>query len=501
MNDHNRPNTPELDLLYPPSPIPIPSPRPDSPSPPPEQEPAPPNTPPPVDPTNAEIRFFQNNVNRSNTLTHALLNSMCGKCEVILIQEPWRGRIGTARNDRDPSGSEIFGEPQQRNWLQFIPVPSDVGRDSPSRVSVYVSKHVPSLRVSQRTDLIEHPDILALQFSLGNKELLVINIYNDSAGSALGILTSADLPDVPTIVTGDFNLHHALWSRDDNPPPRSGRAEDFITWAEANKLNLINQRGEATFFRPGVSSILDLTWANDLALQNDAVLDWQVRGDLLSGSDHVPITWTSSFSRPSSSSFPTQEAPFLFKEDQHDAWVKAFTTALDLTLPDTEHIAESAEGLNLAITSVTAAMVKASVSVSQRPVSHPKASPWFSKKVADSLARVRESRVPLPSPNGSASPPSLPSPDDIKRHREATNKLRRDIRKAKKDWAMSFAGSVRTQDVWKLTSWYKGIRRHRSPPLVKPDGSRATETADKFNLFFSCGNQILRQTLNNIDTL
>ena len=483
MNDYNLPNTPEIDRLYPPSPINLTTPPPASP---PGQDPAPPpSTPPTNTPANTDIRFFQNNVNRSNTLTHALLNSMCGKYEVILIQEPWRGRIGTARDDQNPNGSEIFGEPQQRNWLQFIPVPSDVGRDSPSRVSVYVSKHVPLLRVSQRTDLIEHPDILALQFSLGNKELLVINVYNDSSGSALEVLTNAALPDVPTIITGDFNLHHALWSRDDNPPPSTGRAEDFITWTETKRLNLLNQRGEATFFRPGVSSVLDLTWANDRALQNDAILDWQVRNDLLSGSDHVPISWTSSFGGPSPSSFPAQEAPFLFKEDQKDAWIKALTTALDRSLPDTEHLAETAEDLDRAITCITSAMVEASKNVSQRPASRPKASPWFSKKVSDSLTRVRDSRVPLPSPDDPTSPPPLPNPDDIRRHRDAVNELRREIRKAKKDWAMNFAGSVRTQDVWKLTSWYKGIRRHRSPPLTRPDGTRATETADKFDLFFT----------------
>ena len=36
--------------------------------------------------------------------------------------------------------------------------------------------------------------------------------------------------------------------------------------------------------------------------------------------------------------------------------------------------------------------------------------------------------------------------------------LKRTVRKAKRDWAMDFTTKVEPKNIWKLTSWYKGIR-------------------------------------------
>ena len=75
------------------------------------------------------------------------------------------------------------------------------------------------------------------------------------------------------------------------------------------------------------------------------------------------------------------------------------------------------------------------------------------------------------------------SPDhqeNLRQFRLAARKLKRVIRKAKRDWAMAFAGQVSHQDVWKLTAWYKGIRKTGTPTLKDPiSGKDAVSLDDK----------------------
>jgi hypothetical protein len=167
--------------------------------------------------------------------------------------------------------------PQQHSWTQYTPVA--IAPDTPiPRVAAYVSKACPGIRVTQRSDLVTHRDILILEISLSpNLSFLVINIYNDSKSTALDVLITLPLPSLPTILSGDFNLHHGLWSVNDRPPPTSPKTEALLEWTDNNRFNLINKAGEVTFFRTTVRSVLDLTWANDRALKSGLLDEWQVR--------------------------------------------------------------------------------------------------------------------------------------------------------------------------------------------------------------------------------
>ena len=158
---------------------------------------------------------FSLNCNKANYIGHAVLNSLTDRTSIILFQEPWLGKIGSNRSDLDPSGTDIYRMVHQKSWNQFIPVPHLAGTRDIARVTAYVNKsHISSLfRVSQRTDILEHPNILILEVVLGNKSFLLINVYNDEHNSALSLLINSPLPDnLPIIITGDFNLHHSSWS-------------------------------------------------------------------------------------------------------------------------------------------------------------------------------------------------------------------------------------------------------------------------------------------------
>ena len=223
--------------------------------------------------------------------------------------------------------------PQQRSWTQYTPVTIAPGTPIP-RVVAYVSKACPGIRVTQRSDLVTHRDILILEISLSpNLSFLVINIYNDSKSTALGVLTTLPLPSLPTILSGDFNLHHGLWSVNDRPPPTSPKTEALLEWTDKNRFNLINKAGEVTFFRRAERSVLDLTWANDRALKSGLLDEWQVREDLVMGSDHIPITWDLHRS-PTDPPILPGATPYRFDEDNAVDWVTAYCRCLDSTQPD-----------------------------------------------------------------------------------------------------------------------------------------------------------------------
>ena len=96
------------------------------------------------------ISVFQNNVNRSSPIMHAILNEYAPSKDLILIQEPWIGPIGTGKSDTCADGNPIFGLPHQSSWSSFHPsqITSDAGTNP--RVVAYVNRRLKKLQVSVR---------------------------------------------------------------------------------------------------------------------------------------------------------------------------------------------------------------------------------------------------------------------------------------------------------------------------------------------------------------
>ena len=446
-------------------------------------------TPPSPHTTIPPIRFLQNNVHRSNIITHALLNSCTDHFDLLLLQEPWRGHIGTGRSDTAPGGVDIYGGPQQRSWTQFIPVLADAGQNRVARVAAYVSKARKDFSVIQRSDLIEHPDILILELSTSNgPPLLLVNLYNDENNTAVSLLDGIDFPDIPTLITGDFNTRHDLWSTTGKTAPNSARAEQMVEWLIHSGFSLLNRKGEVTYFRRDTQSVLDLSWANRKLLLSGLLSNWRVREDLVFGSDHIPLSWEYHHS-PNNVNIPSQ-APFVFKEDNRDSWQGEFLARMTRSFPGALLPLEelSKEQLSAATKALMSSLVEASEATTKRARFHPKASPWFTKEISDALGDVRKTRKILTRHKGHWGR-SYSYKADLAEYINCSKVLSKMIRKAKKDWAMEFAAKVETKDVWKLTNWFKGSRRHHSPPLVHPDGRRAVTPEDKCNLlkntFFS----------------
>jgi hypothetical protein len=171
--------------------------------------------------------------------------------------------------------------------------------------------------------------ILELTFDKATWRL--INFYNDvSDHSALDTLLSLDLdPNIPTLVTGDFNTHSRTWSPEDITP--SPWAERVKEWAVSNLLVLANEPGEIT--RRGArherSSTIDLTWYNDAAVEDAVFSNWTLDWEGSLGSDHALTRVQGSLLRPTQ--LPQEEGDvlgYVLDEEKGTEWRQQFKAVL-----------------------------------------------------------------------------------------------------------------------------------------------------------------------------
>ena len=224
---------------------------------------------------------------------HALLNTNTSD-NVLFIQEPWFGHIGTTRDNKQREGREVLGGAGHPSWQLFYP---HYTNNECVKVMTYIRIHDRHhifkknyLKGSVRLDLCAHPCILITDISFHKAKWCTINFYNDMDDPmALCTLLSLQLdPLTPTILTGDFNTHSHTWSPKDWGN-YSASASQIEGWAASQGLQLLSEPGVTT--RRGENgardSTIDLVWCNLAAWRSGAFgevqVDWE--GSLLS--DHA----------------------------------------------------------------------------------------------------------------------------------------------------------------------------------------------------------------------
>lgn len=224
---------------------------------------------------------------RRNPETHALLNSNIAD-NLILIQEPWFRKIGTARKDDAREGVDVLGGVASPAWEIIYP---GFAAGQRPKVMAYARKHNPNAQpfsVVPRLDISSHPTLQVLDVVFDNEQWQVINFYHDVRDdTSLKALLELDIEaTTPTLVIGDFNAHSQRWSQ--QGATRSTCATAIEEWAAANLLALANNPGEIT--RRGADherdSVIDLAWYNEAAIQAMAFSDLKIDWEGSIGSDH-----------------------------------------------------------------------------------------------------------------------------------------------------------------------------------------------------------------------
>ena len=181
---------------------------------------------------------------------HALLNTNTSD-DILFIQEPWFGRIGTARDDKMREGREVLGGAGHPSWQLLYP---HYTNDECAKVMTYIRTHDRDhifkknyLKGSAHLDLCAHPCILITDISFHKAKWWTINFYNDvDDPTAIRTLLTLQLdPLTPTLLTGDFNSHSRSWS------PRgwgnySASAAQIEGWAASQGLQLLSEAGVVT---------------------------------------------------------------------------------------------------------------------------------------------------------------------------------------------------------------------------------------------------------------
>jgi hypothetical protein len=168
-------------------------------------------------PAQPPIHIVSVNMRKRNAVTHALLNSI-SNTDLILIQEPWYGRIGTTREDNSREGADVLGGVAAPGWDIIYP---GLSKGNPPKVMAYARKQTQHkartthFTVVPRLDVCSHPTVQVLDLIFDKEQWRVINFYHHDVKNSLSLDTLIDLDIdaiIPTLIIGDFNAHSEEWS-------------------------------------------------------------------------------------------------------------------------------------------------------------------------------------------------------------------------------------------------------------------------------------------------
>ena len=428
--------------------------------------------------TTAPIRFLQLNINRLPTATHAILNERIRDTDILLLLEPRWARIGT-----DTNGNPIIGPIGHQAWTPLLPM-SSIPENTTPRVMAYYRKR-PDLDVTLRSDIIQDPDIQILDITqTGKPTTTIVNIYNDpqkKRNSSAYRLRELALPtESHTILTGDWNLHHTLWSNRDCPGNEI--TDNVVDWLTEKGFSMMNEKGEITF-RPrsarGSSSTIDLTFANSQSIADDVIKDWAINPSLAFGSDHHAIQWTIDHGRTVIDN--PAGIKYNYKEVELEKWSEAFREALKEYHRELSHLTHDEpstdQQLEIVASALTRAIQKATAKTIPERRSDPKAKPWWNKELTEATKELN---------NLNAEHAEFEKNLGFRNRRlqskvtRARNYLKRLCKFHKTKWAIDKVEEAQTKDIWSFRAWSKGARNYPTPAISRgPNQSPAVTHKDK----------------------
>ncbi|PPQ75421.1 hypothetical protein CVT25_008058, partial [Psilocybe cyanescens] len=400
--------------------------------------------------------------------------------DVIILQEPAWGYIGKVE------GKDVHGPIAVAGWTPIIPVTSPPPDFRP-RTMAY-SRTRPDFLITLRTDIIEDKDIQILDIRQpGQTRITIINIYNDTPAQELCILNRLrhmELSfDHPTILTGDFNLHHALWSTDTTSlNTHSQLTENIMEWLSAKGFHLLNKKGKITHPARNSrehASVIDLSFVNGSATANDTFKDWAIDPSIALDSDHYGIKFTIDQGRTEVDN--PCGVKYNLKETKPDKWIKAFEEELNKVkrVLDPLYSLETlnAEELDTFNELLTETLQRTTSRVSKVRQPSTRAKPWWDadlKEASERIALIRKEQCEIQSLTNEYS-------KDIRtKLRRSRNFFRRLCKYKKRDWATKTLETATSSDIWSFPNWSKGTRNYPSPPITRSAGQpKATTHEDK----------------------
>ena len=150
------------------------------------------------------------NMRKRNAITHVMLNSD-KNTHLLLIQEPWFEKIGTARQDNARQGVDVLGGVASLAWELLYP--SFIEKQWP-KVMAYACKpsasspNAPVFSTVPRLDICAYPTLQVLDVIFDNEQWQVINFYHDVRdNTSLQVLLELDIDAIiPTLVVTTWTI-------------------------------------------------------------------------------------------------------------------------------------------------------------------------------------------------------------------------------------------------------------------------------------------------------
>ena len=263
--------------------------------------------------TTNDLSFFFKNIQKSHAAVSAYLDQFSdGPYDFLFFQEIQGKLYQWVADIHFPEGIEVFGLPIHPDWICLPPPARN------SQVAIYVHQRISmDFHITINHAVFHHPNIFLCSLFNSNDNLILhfINLYQNPNHAAPNHLWQAVpcllqfLPLVPSVwlIQGNFNLHCSYWD------PHI-EYDDPLGWAVINTLTaiglaLVNDDGDATFFRPpNCPQVLDLVWLHeDASLPLTIDISFSLTGAL---SDHCKLSLLCHDSA-AASRVPRLTAPFL----------------------------------------------------------------------------------------------------------------------------------------------------------------------------------------------
>ena len=401
-----------------------------------------------------ELHILQYNVQKSRDVVLASLfqNSRVLEYDILAIQEPWR----------NPFLATTYHPLKTHFQLTYLD-------DTATRVCLYINKRIDpgAWSVSYVSkDIIS----LTLRNPSSGRYLNIFNVYNEVGTDTLPTLADAVAaldPNSETIVLGDFNLHHPLWSTTHRRASDGPSAQPLLTILENAQLELLTAPGTPTHRWKDGETTIDLAFATEETASR--MIRCQIDKRLDCDSDHLPIALAIDWCWQQAT--PTRKR----------LWSKTNGAVLRQTVAD--RLSAADDPAQLTDSNTIDKFVSSIVEALQAGIDA--ATPWsnpsphsiagFDQECKDLCAEVQQLRRRWQRTR---------QDDDYEAYRQARNRKGRHIQKVLRNTHRQRVeeASESPSGLWNLVKWAKN--RHSATPastpaLVKPNGELAQQPEEK----------------------
>ncbi|KAK5989401.1 hypothetical protein PT974_10920 [Cladobotryum mycophilum] len=421
--------------------------------------------------------IFQHNTHRTDTVHHTALQlALEAKADIIMLQEPYCPR-------NKETGNWIALEHTAYNLITPQPGSSPSSIKSRPRVLSYVRK-ASQLEFTPRYDLFNDPDILAIEI-LGIEPFLLINLYNEQPQQASQQANQQGLHTIerslfpigrlkqPSILAGDFNLHHTRWNTQAKP---TARANSLVQWLDSQQATLLVDTSKAiklggTYHRENLRrpSVIDLAFS--IGFQALSWGNWQAAP--ATGSDHEALTFEAYVSRPLGTSrlYQTRQPLFNYKKADWKAYSKLLTRAEPRALAQIDQLIGTSSWDEIANLLRDTILEAAELAIArQRPSERSK--PWWNDELKDlRKALNRATRLYKAGPTAIT----------LAIWKEARNSYNLALRAIKRAHWNSFLKEAVTTDIYKAYKYTKARQNSSLPSITytKEDQQQQAQTFEE----------------------